>query len=280
MNIDPLADHPKQFDQSPYQFSWNNPILLNDPTGEFPCPQCPSFFAGLAVKAQNWWNNVSGASQRLVSGTSGNVPREVPMSREERAIHKLGGTSQDVTIVTNAVSDFGHGSLEALGLAPVIGEVFDGINALWYAAEGDYTNASLSGVSMIPIIGDGIGKGGKALNYSVKATNFSSVLKTSDDFIETTLKFSDDTPDFELLGQLKADGNNLTIALGGYFKGVTNDDAVGLLGKTNIADITNTLLEYGKQNGFENVTLTFQRTKNSTSKNKGHVFTRTFKVNE
>ena len=40
MNIDPLADDPAQFDQSPYQFSWNNPISLNDPSGE--CPDCPS----------------------------------------------------------------------------------------------------------------------------------------------------------------------------------------------------------------------------------------------
>ena len=39
MMVDPLADHPNQMDQSPYQFGWNNPINLNDPAGE--CPFCP-----------------------------------------------------------------------------------------------------------------------------------------------------------------------------------------------------------------------------------------------
>ena len=36
MMIDPLADYPSQFTQSPYQFSWNNPILLSDPSGLHP----------------------------------------------------------------------------------------------------------------------------------------------------------------------------------------------------------------------------------------------------
>ena len=38
-SVDLLADIPLQYNQSPYQFSWNNPILLNDPSGL--CPDCP-----------------------------------------------------------------------------------------------------------------------------------------------------------------------------------------------------------------------------------------------
>jgi len=54
----------------------------------------------------------------------------------------------------------------------VIGEIADGINALWYAAEGDYTNAALSGAAVIPVVGDIGGKGfrqGKKLLKGAKA---------------------------------------------------------------------------------------------------------------
>ena len=47
---DPLADHPNQFDKSPYQYAWNNPIYWDDPDGR--CPWCLVWAAvevGLAV---------------------------------------------------------------------------------------------------------------------------------------------------------------------------------------------------------------------------------------
>lgn len=52
-------------------------------------------------------------------------------------------------------SSIGHGILDVAGLVPVVGEAFDGINALWYAAEGDTLNASLSAAGMIPFLGWG-----------------------------------------------------------------------------------------------------------------------------
>ena len=53
----------------------------------------------------------------------------------------------------DAGNGLGHGILDALGTIPVAGEVADGINAAWYLAEGDYTNAAISGGAMIPIVG-------------------------------------------------------------------------------------------------------------------------------
>jgi RHS repeat-associated protein len=50
MSPDPLADHPNQLDQSPYQYAWNNPIYWDDPDGR--CPWCIVWAAvevGLAV---------------------------------------------------------------------------------------------------------------------------------------------------------------------------------------------------------------------------------------
>ena len=36
--VDPLGDHPKQIEISPYSSIWNNPIKYNDPDGR--CPEC------------------------------------------------------------------------------------------------------------------------------------------------------------------------------------------------------------------------------------------------
>ena len=62
-------------------------------------------------------------------------------------------------------SGLGHGVLDVAGLVPVIGEPADGINAAWYAAEGDKANAALSAAAMVP----GLGWGATATKFGVKA---------------------------------------------------------------------------------------------------------------
>lgn len=56
----------------------------------------------------------------------------------------------------------GHDVLDLLGMIPGVGFVFDGINAIWYAAEGDYFNAACSLVSALPGVGDAFGAFSKA----------------------------------------------------------------------------------------------------------------------
>ena len=51
--------------------------------------------------------------------------------------------------------------LELAGLIPVYGEAFDVINAIDYLRKGMYLFAALSLISVIPVVGDIIGKGGK-----------------------------------------------------------------------------------------------------------------------
>lgn len=71
----------------------------------------------------------------------------------------------------------GHGILDVVGLVPVVGELADGANAAWYAAEGDYTNAALSAAAMVPFAGWGatgakLGmKGYKSLSKTAKAVD-------------------------------------------------------------------------------------------------------------
>jgi hypothetical protein len=57
-----------------------------------------------------------------------------------------------------------HGALDIAGFVPALGAIPDGINAVIYAAEGDWVNAGVSAVAMVPLFGDGAKlayKGGK-----------------------------------------------------------------------------------------------------------------------
>ena len=62
----------------------------------------------------------------------------------------------------------GHAALDVAGLAPGVGEVADLINAIWYARKEDYVSSVFSLISMIPEMGDLIGKGAKYLGKSSK----------------------------------------------------------------------------------------------------------------
>jgi hypothetical protein len=59
-------------------------------------------------------------------------------------------------------SDSRHAALDAAGLAGdaagCAGFLFDGVNAVAYATEGDIWNAGISLAAMIPVVGD-LGKG-------------------------------------------------------------------------------------------------------------------------
>ena len=53
-----------------------------------------------------------------------------------------------------------HNAIDLVGLIPGIGDIADGINSLIYLAEGRYLEATISALSMIPLVGD-LGKAGK-----------------------------------------------------------------------------------------------------------------------
>ncbi|WP_146231421.1 polymorphic toxin-type HINT domain-containing protein [Lentzea atacamensis] len=72
-----------------------------------------------------------------------------PWSTESR------DTSDAVSWVGDNISTVGHTALDVAGLVPGLGEIADGINAVWYFAEGNYTDAALSAAGMIPFGGWG-----------------------------------------------------------------------------------------------------------------------------
>tara|TARA_R100000654_G_scaffold20935_3_gene42299 strand:- start:18327 stop:22094 length:3768 start_codon:yes stop_codon:yes gene_type:complete len=100
------------------------------------------------------------------------------------------------------VSNIGHGILDVAGLIPGVGELADGLNAAWYAAEGDKVNAALSAAAMIPFAG-WAATGGKYVNKAVKGVNKSKAnkgilsggKKGIDESMEYAAKYTSD-PDY------------------------------------------------------------------------------------
>jgi len=82
-----------------------------------------------------------------------------------------------------------HGILDALGLLPGVGIVFDAGNALWYLVEGDYENAALSGLSAVPVVGlfatgakvvKGVKTAGKAADAAATAAKATTKMTTKE----------------------------------------------------------------------------------------------------
>ena len=81
-------------------------------------------------------------------------------------------------LVEFGLSDVAHFALDIGGLIPGIGEAADLANAALYAARGEFLMAALSVISMIPVVGDIIGKGGKLAMSLGKGGKVASTLKS------------------------------------------------------------------------------------------------------
>ena len=142
IQVDPLADHENQYDQSSYQFSWNNPVTLNDPTGE--CPEC-DWLVGLVVQAVALYDKLADggqAAQRLASGESGNTTASQHMSSSEATVHNTMSTLNDVAEVTDATATLVETTAEVVGSIPGVDVVADPALAIYNAATGDVEGAA------------------------------------------------------------------------------------------------------------------------------------------
>ncbi|MFE7566110.1 DNRLRE domain-containing protein [Streptomyces sp. NPDC057539] len=93
-----------------------------------------------------------------------------------------------------SISDIGHAVLDVAGQVPVIGEVADGANAIWYAAEGNWVDAGISAAGMIPFAGS-VATGARLASKTVKAVDaVSDGAKTADN-VADTVKATDTAAD-------------------------------------------------------------------------------------
>ena len=76
---------------------------------------------------------------------------------------------EETNLILKEETEFKNIMLDIAGLIPGVGEVADLANAIDYAKKGDYLFSGLSLISMIPEVGDVIGKGGKVSIWITKA---------------------------------------------------------------------------------------------------------------
>ena len=90
------------------------------------------------------------------------------MLQEQRRIDLLHNQMRQEVLSEDWKKELSHIGLDVLGLIPGIGEAADLTNAALYAKKGEHLMAALSVISMIPAVGDAIGKGGKIGVYLSK----------------------------------------------------------------------------------------------------------------
>lgn len=129
-----------------------------------------------------------------------NHPEREKIQKIQNLIKKEKGLNEDGT------TDWYNIALDLVGLIPGLGEPADLLNTLDYLRKGDYLFAALSAVSMIPEIGDAVGKGGKILVGLTKALKVAApqakklitLLRSNKDLINKIfdgLEDSDKVPD-------------------------------------------------------------------------------------
>jgi hypothetical protein len=86
-----------------------------------------------------------------------------------------------------SVMDIVHGALDVAGFIPALGAIPDGLNAVIYAAEGDWTNAGISAIAMVPLFGDGAKLGIKAGEEVIEVSG-KTILKMGEKELTTGLE--------------------------------------------------------------------------------------------
>ena len=130
---------------NPYIYTYQNPIKYIDPNGK----QVEAI-KGYLGNLWSDWSPWSRAGNRM----SGESERDQNNRIGQNTIRNINGLAK-----ASATAEVGHIALDAIGTVEPT-PLADTANAIWYAFEGDWGNAAISGLAIAPYIGD-LGKGGK-----------------------------------------------------------------------------------------------------------------------
>ena len=106
--------------------------------------------------------------QKIIKEELEIIRLEKIMQAEIDRIDKLHEEMQLEVLSEGWKEELPHIGLDVLGLIPGVGEAADLTNAGLYAKKGEYLMAALSIISMIPAVGDALGKSGKIGSYLSK----------------------------------------------------------------------------------------------------------------
>ncbi len=97
--------------------------------------------------------NVAKSGWDDVKQAAGDVDRPSE-SAWSQAVAEATRAGRQLSDPNSLMSQLGHTALDTVGMVPVVGSVAEGMNAGWYAAQGDYADAALSAAAAIPVAGD------------------------------------------------------------------------------------------------------------------------------
>ncbi len=128
--------------------------------------------------------------------------------------------------------DIGHLTLDVLGMAPIVGNAADGINATWYAAQGRYLDAALSSIALIP----GLGQLVAPMRNTIRAAASGVVFRSLDEALQWARRWLDDAGILRQADEAAAAGRSSDVGRGieyDEFGVAVSVDARTLFGPTN-----------------------------------------------
>jgi hypothetical protein len=108
----------------------------------------------MGAPASRVWGNLPKGDYYLIISSANSNPN-CYLGGDIEVTQESGITGAGCTVPPPGPWEILHTALDIAGLVPVLGAVPDGINAGMYAIEGDWINAGLSAVAMIPALGEG-----------------------------------------------------------------------------------------------------------------------------
>ncbi len=175
LSVDALSD--LMPGSSPFHYCFNNPLILRDPSGligEIGGDGIPRFTTGEVVCEadgpwRHWWSNIEGA-RRGNDWMNGQGASRMGSPTAADRVGMGGKESGHGSSSSTGVIDGIQTSLDVVGLADPTG-IADGVNAIVYVLRGRWGDAAISGMGILPYVGD-LGKvgrlGGKAVRTDAK----------------------------------------------------------------------------------------------------------------
>jgi RHS repeat-associated protein len=149
MSVDPMAE--KYPSWSSYNYTVGNPMRFVDQNGME--PHLP-FGTGWIPEAAVYMTKLVQATQRLVTGNSGNLGGGNAVPQDVKQMSKIVGTMSDAKVVAQGVVDGAEAGVNAVSSVPGAETAGDISGTFFYGMQGDLPNASYSAAAIfLPGVG-------------------------------------------------------------------------------------------------------------------------------